>query len=257
VEHAYARSPALRGHVRIDRILCAVTFSPSARNVVAWAVSLAAPHDSEVRLFHVLGDCGASAAADAGYDRTLSNLLALADGMPGRIRLSAGVTEGDPAAEILRHARMIHADLIAIGAQADDHRARRMMTALAIAAPCPVVAVGDRIVIAVNGRLAPRAADDDVCRLVRAAGTDVTLLQVRPERRSSHSGVHDMTNGSAFRPRPWTTSFLRVVRAVAEGSLVVLGFAAAILLIGSPVALLVRVLHEGVSLIAALARWGP
>jgi hypothetical protein len=69
---------------------------------------------------------------------------------------------------------------------------------------------------------------------------------------------HTLTDTTlALHRRPWTASFVRLVRAVAEGSLVVLGFAAAILLIGSPLALLARILHEGVSLIAALARWGP
>ena len=47
-------------------------------------------------------------------------------------------------------------------------------------------------------------------------------------------------------------SFLRVVRGFAEASLVVLGFALAILLIGTPLALLARGVHEGLSWLVAL-----
>ena len=46
-------------------------------------------------------------------------------------------------------------------------------------------------------------------------------------------------------------SFIRVVREFAEGSLVVLGFALAILLIGTPLALLARGVHEGLSWLVA------
>jgi hypothetical protein len=42
-------------------------------------------------------------------------------------------------------------------------------------------------------------------------------------------------------------SWTRVVGAFVEGALVVLAFALAILLIGLPLALLVRIVHEGVS----------
>jgi hypothetical protein len=48
------------------------------------------------------------------------------------------------------------------------------------------------------------------------------------------------------------TSFARVIRGFAEASLVAFGFAFAILLIGIPVALIVRTLHEGLSWVARL-----
>lgn len=47
-------------------------------------------------------------------------------------------------------------------------------------------------------------------------------------------------------------SLVRVVRGFAEASLVVLGFALAILLIGTPLALLARGVHEGMSWLVAL-----
>jgi hypothetical protein len=46
-------------------------------------------------------------------------------------------------------------------------------------------------------------------------------------------------------------SFLRVIRGFAEGSLAALGFALAILLIGTPLALLAQGVHEGLSWLAA------
>ena len=60
------------------------------------------------------------------------------------------------------------------------------------------------------------------------------------DNRTSTSGVSGLT------------SFIRVIRGFAEGSLVVLGFALAILLIGTPLALLARGVHEGLSWFVAL-----
>jgi hypothetical protein len=47
-------------------------------------------------------------------------------------------------------------------------------------------------------------------------------------------------------------SFIRVVRGFAEGSLVVLAFGLAILLVGTPLALLARGVHEALSWLVAL-----
>jgi hypothetical protein len=47
-------------------------------------------------------------------------------------------------------------------------------------------------------------------------------------------------------------SFIRVIRGFAEGSLVALGFALAILLIGTPLALLARGVHEGLAWLVGL-----
>jgi hypothetical protein len=59
-----------------------------------------------------------------------------------------------------------------------------------------------------------------------------------------------MNNRTATPRRGAFASFVRVIRGFAEASLVVLGFAFAILLIGLPIALIVRALHEGVSWLA-------
>ena len=58
----------------------------------------------------------------------------------------------------------------------------------------------------------------------------------------------DMNNRTAT----GVTSFVRVVRAVAEASLVVLGLAIAILVVGTPLALIVRGAHEGLSWLGGL-----
>ena len=60
-----------------------------------------------------------------------------------------------------------------------------------------------------------------------------------------------MTNRPATRQRGATASFVRVVRGFAEASLVALAFACAILLIGLPIALIVRGLHEALSWLVA------
>src|SRR3954451_19428842 len=60
-----------------------------------------------------------------------------------------------------------------------------------------------------------------------------------------------MNNRTAMPRVDGLRSFLRVLRGVAEGSLVALGFALAILLIGTPLALLAQGVHEGVSWLVA------
>jgi hypothetical protein len=47
-------------------------------------------------------------------------------------------------------------------------------------------------------------------------------------------------------------SFFRVIRAFAEGSFVAFGFAFAILAVGTPIVLIIRGLHEGLSWLARL-----
>lgn len=54
-------------------------------------------------------------------------------------------------------------------------------------------------------------------------------------------GMHNTTTID----RRGSTSFVRVIRGAAAASLVVLGFGLAILLIGTPIALVVRALYEG------------
>jgi hypothetical protein len=59
--------------------------------------------------------------------------------------------------------------------------------------------------------------------------------------------VLGMNNTRATRARDTAKSLLCVTRSFAEGSLVAFAFAFAILLIGMPVVLIIRGLHEGLS----------
>jgi hypothetical protein len=56
-----------------------------------------------------------------------------------------------------------------------------------------------------------------------------------------------MNNIRATRSRDTARSFLRIIRGVTEASLVAVAFAFAILLIGTPAALIIRGLHEALS----------
>jgi len=195
VQRVITASP-LDSTARIERVLCAVTFSPSARRVVAWAASLAAVSDGEVRVFHALAtaDGHASATSEAASERVLNKLFALAHHLPGRPRISAAVTEGDAASEILRHARLVRADLIVVGMHAHDGTVSPLVTRLAIDARCPVLVVGERstapttrdglrrILVAVNFLPASLAAADHAFALARAVAADVTVLHVVPGR---------------------------------------------------------------------------
>jgi nucleotide-binding universal stress UspA family protein len=180
---------------RVERILCAVAFSPSSWRVVAWAASLARANDGEVRLFHVVAasDTATAAMPDADPERVLKKMSALAQRVPDRSRISAAVAEGDATTEILRHARLVKADLIAIGMHARDGSVSPLVARLAIDAPCPILVVDeavatpikhgalDHIVVAVNFLPASLAAADHAFGLARNVNAHVTVVHVLPE----------------------------------------------------------------------------
>jgi nucleotide-binding universal stress UspA family protein len=179
----------------ITRILCAVTLSPSARHVVEWAASLAEACHAELRLFHVLPNTEDVAvfAPEADAEGALAKLFALARHVPGRTRISAAVAHGDAAGEILRHARLVHADVIAIGMQAGDETETSVVGTVAIGAPCPLLVVGRaeggvsprpaprRLLCAVNFSAASLAGADYASRLARGLGAQVTFAHVLPD----------------------------------------------------------------------------
>ena len=87
-----------------------------------------------------------------------------------------------------------------------------------------------------------------------------SMLTITPNRARSSPVVGgarvanvDGMDKSSERKHGRTASFVRIVRAFAEASLVVVGFGAAILLLGLPFALSVRGVYEGA---AWLARQG-
>jgi nucleotide-binding universal stress UspA family protein len=184
--------PMAKSNVRFDRILCAVTFAQSSPRVAAWAASLAASYEGEVRLFHALpgADQHATATTEVDSERVLQRLFRLSQQLPGRPRVSAAVTEGDAAAEISRHARMVQADLIAVGMHSQDGRVSPLVARLAVDAPCPVLVVDEaaaapvegaavnEIVVAVNFLPASLAATDYAVALAHMAGARVTGVHV-------------------------------------------------------------------------------
>ena len=193
MELVFAASPMASSNLRVDRIVCAVTLSPSSRRVVAWAASLARRYDAEVRLFHSMPIWSERAAAERGADseQVLKKLFTLGQGLRGRPRISAAVTEGDAAAEILRHARMVHADVVAIGMHARDGRVSPLIAQIAINAPCPVLVVDDtsslsgilnHIVVAINFRPASLLAANYAFAFAAAVNARVTAVHVLPER---------------------------------------------------------------------------
>jgi nucleotide-binding universal stress UspA family protein len=183
-------------NVRVDRILCAVTLSPSSRRVVASAALLAGRYDGEVRLLHAISISNEppTAGSEADSERVLRKLFALGEGLPGRPRMSAAVTQGDAATEILRHARMAQADVIAIGMHVRDGTVSPLVARIAMNAPCPVLVVdetapdsprrngvGNHFVAAGNFLPASLAAVDYAFAFAQAADAWVTTVHVLPE----------------------------------------------------------------------------
>ena len=124
---------------QFSRILCPVSFSDTSRRTVDVAVTLAAAHNAELRLFHAVSRDAGGEDAEA----LITSLFSLARHAQ-RMRISAAVGCGDPASEIRHHARLMRADLIVMGI--DLRSARRPSPdtpALAVAAQasCPVLVV--------------------------------------------------------------------------------------------------------------------
>jgi nucleotide-binding universal stress UspA family protein len=146
-------------------------------------------------LFHAFphGVERVSAISEADSERTLKRLFALATHLPSRARISAAVTEGDAFAEILRHARLMKADLIAIGMHSQDGSVSPLVVRLAIDAPCPVLAVDGTLtvpmkasglahmLVAVNFLPASRSAVDYASALAQTVAAKVTVVHVVPE----------------------------------------------------------------------------
>jgi nucleotide-binding universal stress UspA family protein len=134
--------------IRVARILCPVTLSSSAGLVVERAGSLAALWNSEVRLFHVRRPAedsrespGPGQAEGDDGERVMTRLFGLTRCLKQRVRTSAAVTEGEAAIEILRHAELAGADIIAIGMRDQDGNPNLLMKTVAASARCPISAV--------------------------------------------------------------------------------------------------------------------
>jgi hypothetical protein len=119
--------------------------SASGRRILEWAAALASPEQAEVRLLHAVApaaDAPQQAAVPGTPELALDELFSLARRLPRRTRVSAAVCCGDPGEEILRHARLTGADLIAIGLMSEDGGVSTLTCRVAGAAGIPVLAVG-------------------------------------------------------------------------------------------------------------------
>jgi nucleotide-binding universal stress UspA family protein len=196
MERALADPPMATRHAPVQHILCAVTFSPPARSVVNWAAAFARRDNAEVRLFHAMPASNKPAPIEGEFssERLLRKLSTMGDPLPGRPRISVAVTAGDAATEILRHARMVDTDIIAIGMHARDGSVSPLIPRIAINAPCPVLVVDDtapnpppstrvlnQVIAAVNFLPASLAAAEYAFAFAQFAGATVTTVHVLPE----------------------------------------------------------------------------
>ena len=122
------------------RILCPVTFSENSRQRVTGAAILAAMHDAELRLFHVVSPKG---DGDRDAETLLRSLFAISPRLPGHNRVSAAIAYGDPASEIRQHARLTASDLIVMGAARSPAKflPTGIGASVATRATCPVLLV--------------------------------------------------------------------------------------------------------------------
>ena len=128
--------------IEFHRILCPINFADGSRRTVEGASILAAMYGAELRLFHVVGASrgGDDEARDA--ESLISSLFALTRTLPERTRVSAALAHGDPASEIIQHARLMRADLIVLGSEGRSAPAdvrRTIVAEIATYARCPVL----------------------------------------------------------------------------------------------------------------------
>lgn len=104
--------------IEFHRILCPINFADGSRRTIEGASILAAMHDAELRLFHVVSDGQRTCHEDhRDAESLISSLFALTRTLPQRTRVSAALAFGDPASEIIRHASLMRADLIVLGSE--------------------------------------------------------------------------------------------------------------------------------------------
>ena len=147
------------------KICCAVDLEVQSRVAMAQAADLATTLDAELTLVHVIAppleaasDVLVSSRGLASVDAqeaeaTLARWRADAEGLAGR-PVSARVLQGEPAAEIVRHAREERCDLLVLGTHGRTGMSRLVLGSVAerVArrSPCPVLVVHDHE--AIEGR---------------------------------------------------------------------------------------------------------
>ena len=130
-----------------------------------------------------------------GSERVLARLFGLARTLPGRVRVSAAVTDGEPAIEILRHARLIGADLLALGMHGRNGNMSPVVRTIVADPSCAVLAVPTfdhlrtapergqtpQILCCVDFRPPSLAAVGYALALARKIGAAVQIVHVLPE----------------------------------------------------------------------------
>ncbi len=148
--------------MKIQRVFCPVDFSETSRRALRYAGTIATWYDAVLDVLHVIPDPAASSATFASAipaDLT-TTMRAAADASLRRFVDDAGLSvrlaglsvhSGDPAGEILQHARETRPDLLVVGTRGHSGLSHLLMGSNAervIAhALCPVLTV-------------PRAADE-------------------------------------------------------------------------------------------------
>jgi universal stress protein A len=147
------------------RICCAVDFEVQSRVAMAQAADLATRLDAELTLVHVavsppdaasdvlVSSRGLARVEAEEHEATLARWRADAERLAGR-PVSAHVLQGEPVAEIVRHAREGRCDLLVLGTHGRAGMSRLVLGSVAerVArrSPCPVLVVHDHE--AIEGR---------------------------------------------------------------------------------------------------------
>lgn len=141
--------------INLKKILVPTDFSESARRALSYGISFAREYDAELTLLHVVETVAVGYASDlfpvpmaevfqeiSGYAR--AELTKLAEEARERgVRVKEQVTQGKPAADILRVAREDAIDMIVLGTHGKgvlDHALFGSTTERVVRkAPCPVL----------------------------------------------------------------------------------------------------------------------
>jgi nucleotide-binding universal stress UspA family protein len=153
--------------IAFRRILCPINFDPGSQRMVEGAAALAAKHGAELRLFHVVRE----QARGRDAETLIGSLFALTRTLPERTRVSAAISFGDPAMEIVQHARLMRADLIVLGTNRQSPTAdviRTIAAEVATHAGCPVLFARPHLLPSLSGTAG--GYTDIVCCVDDASG---------------------------------------------------------------------------------------
>jgi len=141
------------------KICCAIDFADPSRVAMAQAADLAKRFEAELTLVHALvpppsaasdvlvSSRGLASVEAKEHEEKLDRWRADAERRAGR-PVRSNVLCGDPATEIVRHAREEHCDLVVVGTHGRTGIPRLVLGSVAerVArqSPCPVLVVHDR-----------------------------------------------------------------------------------------------------------------